>query len=132
LLAQNVDSEFVIVDDGSEAAQGQALGEMISRLPQTVRAVHQRRERNLGKGATLVEAATLSSAQTLIWIDADAAFATHDVLQLVEQSLKFPSAIVVADRTKAKQHGITFTRKAFSFMFRELARGILGVSIRDL
>ena len=125
--------EIWIGDDGSSPASAEILRQTAAKYLGRVRNLQlKRRDKNCGKGFTLIEGAALAQAPVLLWLDADAAFGTEDVLAVAREALQHPNSIVVADRSQATSPTQSFLRAFFSRGFSWLARSLLALPLRDV
>lgn len=123
--------EWIFVDDGSENAEFVALETRLrAHAERPFRLL--RHPVNRGKGAALVTAAKATSADTVLWLDADGAFSVRDVTAVAAAARTHPQAIVVADRRQSANSGQTGLRRVASGAFRALARMVLRLPVRDL
>ena len=122
-------AEFIVFDDASTPGSFARLLHELKALP----GVHiHHHGKNCGKGKTLRDAAVLARYETLIWLDADAAYTTDDVLRLMVDAGTHLQAVVVADRTLAEQSGASGLRMWASRVFRGIAKSLLALPIGDI
>lgn len=125
--------EFVIVNDGSAknhtALLKQSLNTCSDILKNKIILID--RKNNLGKSKSIIEGSKIAKYQTLIFLDADVAFSTQDVIQLASVSFKNQHDVVIADRSQSQNIGQSILRKFFSKGFSVLSRIVLGIRNKD-
>jgi dolichol-phosphate mannosyltransferase len=118
-----VESEIIVVDDGSRDGTGEIVERLTGELP---RLRLERHPVNRGYGAALRSGFEAAAFELVAFTDADCQFDLLDLGRMVPLTDRYP--VVAGFRADRKD---SFRRRFLSWGYNRLARTVLGTGVRD-
>jgi len=126
ILERTVNSELIVVDDGSNDGSQSILQALAKKIPQLKVIYH---EENMGYGASLKTGIRRSQGEIIAITDADGTYPNERILDLVEMMVD--ADMVVGSRT-GDHVEYSFIRKIPKFFLRHYCQWITGRKIPDM